>query len=123
MHLTVSAHPLFQREGSHLLVEYPVSIAQAALGTQVDIPTMNGRVSMKIPSGTQSGTVFRVRGKGLPDVHGRGVGDLLVRVNVETPTNLSGRQRQLLEEFAKNASEETHPKRRAFLEQLKRLFK
>jgi len=116
----VRPHPLFQRDGPHLILDYPVHVAQAALGTEVDLPTMNGRVSMKIPAGTQSGTVFRVRGKGLPDVHGRGVGDLLVRVQVETPTNLSGRQRQLLEEFAKSVSEDTHPKRHEFLEQLKR---
>lgn len=123
VHLTVSAHPLFRREGPHLLVEYPVSIAQAALGTQVDIPTMNGRVTMKIPSGTQSGTVFRVRGKGLPDVHEHGTGDVLVRVIVETPTNMTSAQRRLLEEMGKSLGTDAHPSQRSFLAKVKDLLK
>ena len=99
--IRVQPHPVFHREGSHLLVEYPVYLPQAALGAEVDVPSLNGRVSMKIPAGTQSGTLFRIRGKGLPDVHDGRVGDLLVRVVVQTPTRLTGRQRQLLEELAK----------------------
>jgi molecular chaperone DnaJ len=109
VHLVVEPHPVFQREGPHLLLEYPVNIAQAALGAEVDVPTMNGRVTMKIPAGTQSGTVFRVRGKGLPDVHDGRTGDLLVRVTVKTPTNLTSAQRRLLEEVAKTL--EKDPKR------------
>lgn len=123
VHLTVAPHSLFQREGPHLLLEYPVSLAQAALGTEVELPTMNGRVSMKIPAGTQSGTVFRVRGKGLPDVHEGRSGDLLVRVTVETPTNLSGSQRRQLEELAKSFGDEAHPSRRSFLAKVKELLK
>ena len=124
VHLTVSPHPLFQRDGAHLLVEYPVSIAQAALGTEVDVPTMNGRVSMKIPSGTQSGTIFRVRGKGVPDVHDRRrSGDLLVRVTVETPTNLTRAQRVLLEETAKSLGLEAHPSQRSFLAKVRELLR
>ena len=119
----VKPHPVFQRDGAHLLVDYPVPIGQAALGTEVDVPSMNGRVSMKIPPGTQSGTVFRVRGKGLADLQTGRTGDLLVRVLVETPTNLTSRQRQLLDEFTKASGEDTYPKRRSFLEQLKRAFK
>jgi len=99
--IRVAPHPVFQREGSHLIVEYPVHLPQVALGAEVEVPSLNGRVSMKIPAGTQSGTVFRIRGKGLPDVHGGRVGDLLVRVVVQTPTRLTGRQRQLLEELTK----------------------
>ena len=116
-------HSLFRREGPHLILEYPASIAQAALGAEVELPTMNGRVSMKIPPGTQSGTVFRVRGKGLPDVHARGTGDLLVRVTVETPTNLSGPQRRAFEELANALGDEAHPSRRSFLAKLKDLLK
>ena len=115
VHLMVASHPVFHREGPHLLLDYPVDIAQAALGAEVEIPTLNGRVSMKIPPGTQSGTVFRVRGKGLADVHEGRTGDVLVRVAVETPTHLGGAHRRLLEEFAKIAGEETHPTRRSFL--------
>ena len=119
----VRPHPVFHREGPNLLVEYPVPITQAALGTEAELPTLNGRVSMKIPAGTQSGTVFRVRGKGLPDVQDGRVGDLLVRVVVETPTKLSFRQRQLLEEFAKTSGEESYPTRRSFLEKIKRVLR
>ncbi len=120
--ITVRPHPIFQREGSHLLVDYPVHIAQAALGTDVEVPTLNGRVSMKIPAGTQSGTVFRVRGKGLPDLRDGRAGDLLVRVVVETPMNLTSRQRQLLQELAETCGKETHPKQRSFLAKLKELL-
>ena len=123
VHLAVAAHPVFHREGPHLLVEYPVNLTQAALGAEVDVPTLNGRVSMKVPSGTQSGTVFRVRGKGLPDVHNGRSGDLLVRVIVETPTNLSGTQRKALEELGKTFGDEVYPSRRSFLAKLKDLLK
>ncbi len=119
----VKPHPVFQREGPNLLVEYPVHVGQAALGTDIELPSMNGRVTMKIPAGTQSGTVFRVRGKGLPDLQTGRTGDLLVRVLVETPTNLTSPQRQLLEEFVKTAGTDTHPKRQAFLELIKRWAK
>ena len=123
VHLTVQPHPIFRRDGSNLLVDYPVDIAQAALGAEVEIPTMNGRVSMKIPAGTQSGVVFRVRGKGLPDVHEDGYGDLLVRVSVETPINLTPSQRRILEDFSKQATEAAHPARRAFLTKVRDLLK
>jgi len=120
--VTVSPHPLFQREGAHLVLDYPISITQAALGVEVELPSLNGQISMKIPSGTQSGTVFRIRGKGMPDLHTGRTGDLLVRVTVETPTNLTARQRHLLEELAKESVDKTHPKQRSFLDQLKRAF-
>jgi molecular chaperone DnaJ len=123
VHLSVASHPVFERQGPHLLLDYPVSITQASLGTEVDVPTMNGRVSMKIPSGTQSGTVFRVRGKGLADVHGRGSGDLLVRLIVETPTNLNKEQRKLVEELGRSLGEATHPSRQSFLAKLKEMLK
>ena len=119
VHLTVEPHPIFHREGPHLLVEYPIHIGQVALWTEVDVPTLNGRVSMKVPAGTQSGTVFRVRGKGLPDVHDGRTGDLLVRVVIETPMNLNATQRRLLEEFAKTSGEDAYPSRRSFLAKIK----
>ena len=99
VHLVVKPHPVFRREGSDLLLDYPASFTSVSLGADVDVPTMNGHVSMRIPPGTQSGTVFRVRGKGVPDVHDGRVGDLLVRVNVETPTNLNANQRKIIEEL------------------------
>ena len=123
VHLRVNAHLIFQRDGANLIVEYLVQIGQAALGTEVEIPTLNGRVSMKIPAGTQSGTVFRVRGKGLPDVHDGRTGDLMVHVIVETPANLNSSQRKLLEEFSKVSGDDVYPKRRSFLAKIKELLK
>ena len=123
VYLAVAPHPLFQRDGAHLLLEYPVNVAKAALGAEVDVPTMNGRVSMKIPAGTQSGTVFRVRGKGLPDVHDGRSGDLLVRVIVETPTSLTTAGRRLLEELDRNLEESAYPVRRSFLEKVRGLLR
>jgi len=116
----VEPHPVFQRDGGNLLLDYPMHIDQAALGADVELPTMNGRVSMKIPAGTQSGTVFRVRGKGVPDLRDGRPGDLLVRVAIETPTNLSGKQRQLLQELGKSFEDDAqHPSRRSFLDRLR----
>jgi len=121
--LRVQPHPVFQRDGANLLLEYPIHISQAALGTDVDVPTLNGHVSMKIPPGTQSGTVFRVRQKGLPDVHDGRTGDLLVRVTVETPTNLNSAQRRWMEELGTTLGTEVHPSQRSFLEKIKRLLR
>ena len=122
VHLQVRPHPLFQRDGPNLLLEYPITITHAALGTEAEVPTMNGRVSMKIPAGTQSGTVFRVRGKGLPDVHEGRTGDLLVRVIVETP-HVSGAQRRLVEELGRALGDEAHPARRSFLAKVRELLR
>jgi len=92
-------HNVFQRSGADLLTEIPVSFAQLALGETVEVPTLRGRADMKIPAGTQAGKIFRLRGEGLPVFQGRGRGDQLVRVFVETPTKLTERQKELLREF------------------------
>lgn len=92
-------HAVFQRSGADVLTEMPFSFAQLALGDKVEIPTLRGKVEMSVPSGTQSGKVFRLRGQGLPRMEGRGRGDQLVRVFVEVPKKLSDRQRELLREF------------------------
>ena len=100
-----------------------MNFSQASLGAEVEVPTMNGRVTMKVPSGTQSATVFRMRGKGLPELHGRGRGDLLVRVIVETPTNLNKAQRKFMEDFGETFGDKSHPKSRSFLDKIKDLVK
>jgi len=92
-------HDLFQRDGNDVIYHLPISISQAALGGEVDVPTLHGKVKMKIPEGAQSGRVFRLRGKGIPDVDGRGIGDELVEATVWTPTRLSGEERKLFEEL------------------------
>lgn len=123
VHLMVKPHPIFRREDADLLIDYPVGFSNVALGSEVEVPTMNGRVSMRIPPGTQSGTVFRVRGKGVPDVHDGRIGDLLVRVTVETPTNLNPNQRKVVEELGKTLGEEVHPARRSFASKIKDFLK
>lgn len=117
--LEVEEHPIFVRDGSDIYCEVPISFPQAALGATVDVPTLDGKVEMRIPPGTQSGRVFRLRGKGIPDLHSGRRGDQRVRVVVETPTHLTPRQRQLLEEFAREAGEEVHPRRKSFFEKVR----
>ena len=123
VHIEVKAHPLFTRDGADVLCEVPISFPQAALGSQIDVPTLEGKVTMRLPPGTQSGKVFRLRGKGLPIFGGYGKGDQLVTVSVEIPSRLSDRQRELLTQLAEAMDEEAElPKRQGFLDKLKNLF-
>ncbi len=98
--IQVKPHPIFERENDDILTEVPITIAQASLGTQIEVPTLEGVVRMRIPPGSQPGRVFRLKGKGFPSLDGRRRGDQRVRVVIETPTYLSGEQRELLERFA-----------------------
>ncbi|RKH51140.1 molecular chaperone DnaJ [Corallococcus sp. AB049A] len=118
----VREHPLFQREEYEVFCEVPVSFTQAALGAKIDVPTLDGKVKMTIPQGTQSGKVFRLRGKGIPHLHSQQRGDQHVRVIIETPTELSSKQRELLERFAEVSGEETHPQSKSFFDKVKELF-
>ncbi len=97
--VVVREHEIFQRDGADLYMDVPVSIADAALGKEIEIPTLEGRVSLKIPEGTQTGKMFRLRGKGVKPVRTSMQGDLLCRIVVETPVNLTARQRELLKEL------------------------
>jgi molecular chaperone DnaJ len=97
--IQVRPHPIFRREENDLLCEMPISIGAAALGGELEVPSLNGRMKLKIPAETQSGKVFRMRGKGVKSVRGGITGDLLCRVHVETPVNLSSKQKELLREF------------------------
>jgi molecular chaperone DnaJ len=105
----VREHPIFQRQDTEVVCEMPISIAQAALGTQVDVPTLDGPHKLKIPAGTQPGKAFRLKGKGIPPLGGGSRGDQHVRVQVEIPTRLTKEQRDLLEKFAELSGEETNP--------------
>lgn len=119
----VKEHSLFVRQDNDVVIEVPISFPQAALGTEVEIPTLEGKVKLKVPSGTQSGRVFRLKGRGFPDLHGYGRGDQLVRVVVETPRRLGSRQRELLEEFARLSGEDVnHPLSKGFVDKLKEMF-
>ncbi len=97
--MAVKPHPIFEREGRNLYCEIPISFTDAAIGGELEVPTLEGKVKLKIPSETQTGKLFRLRGKGVTPVRGGGQGDLLCRVVVETPIHLTKRQKELLEEF------------------------
>ncbi|MBI1969102.1 molecular chaperone DnaJ [Candidatus Woesearchaeota archaeon] len=97
----IQAHERFERQGNDLYSQIPISFVQAALGDEIEIPTLDGKVKMKIPPETQTNTVFKLRGKGMPSLHGDGKGDLKVTVVVETPTKLNKKEKELLEQFAK----------------------
>ena len=119
----VKEHSLFVRQENHIVIEVPISFPQAALGCEIEVPTLEGKVNLKIPSGTQSGKVLRLKGKGIIDLHGYGRGDQLIRVVVETPRSLTSRQRELLEEFAKlDGKAVNHPLSKGFVDQIKKMF-
>lgn len=120
--IEVEPHPIFVRDNLDILCDLPISFVQAALGAEIDVPTLEGKVKMKIPAGTQSGKVFRLKGKGIQDVQGYHQGDELVRVNVETPTHLTARQKDLLKEFAALGGEDVNPLSRGFFEKVKELL-
>jgi len=121
--LHVKPHEIFQRDGDDLLCEVPVSFVQAALGADVEIPTLNGNATIKIPPGTQPGALFRLKGKGVKNLQGYGWGDLHVRVNVEVPTHLNAAQKAKLQEFASLCDERVNPISRSFFEKAKNLFR
>jgi molecular chaperone DnaJ len=121
----VREHPIFERDGAHLSCDVPVSFAHAALGGEIEVPTLDGHVKLKIPSETQSGRVFRLREKGVKPVRGGPTGDLFCRVVVETPVNLSAEQRELirkLEESLACDSRRHNPREQTWLEGVKKFF-
>jgi molecular chaperone DnaJ len=120
--IKVKEHTLFQREGQHLIVRMPITYSQAALGAKVEIPTLDGPHELKVPPGTQTGEVFKLRGKGVPSPRGSGVGDLLVQVNIEVPKTLSPRQDELLRQLAEQEHVEVSPHRKSFFEKLREYF-
>lgn len=121
--ITVEPHELFEREGNDILLDLPISFTEAALGSKKEVPSLTTHTCrIVIPEGTQNGKVFRVRGEGFPNVHGQGKGDLLVRIFVETPTALSDKQKELLEEFSKLAGPSNTPKQKGFLDKIKGFF-
>jgi molecular chaperone DnaJ len=100
----------------------PISFTQAALGTTIDVPSINGTKGLKIPPGTQYGSVFRIKGQGLPDMRTHRTGDELVQITIETPTRLNAEQQELLREFAKSENKRVSPKSKGFFEKLKKHF-
>ena len=120
--VVVREHEIFQRDGADLYMDVPVSIADAALGKEIEIPTLEGRVSLKIPEGTQTGKMFRLRGKGVKPVRTSMQGDLLCRIVIETPVNLTARQRELLKELQETLDGDDHKKKKKKKSFFDRLF-
>jgi len=117
--IEVKEHPIFQRDGAHLFCRVPISFATAALGGEVEVPTIDGgKARVKVPAGSQTGKQMRLRAKGMPALRGGGVGDMLLELAVETPVNLTSRQRELLREF-EELSEDNNPEGRTFFSKVK----
>ncbi len=119
----IKEHPIFQREEDNLYCEVPVSFTLAALGGEIPVPTLEGKANLKVPAGTQSGQVFKLRGKGVANVNARDRGDLFARLLVEVPTRLNNEQRQKLEEFAALCGEDNTPLHKSFFERAKDFFR
>ena len=117
--IRVKPHAVFTRQGQNVYCEMPISFAQAALGAEIQVPTLDGKVPYTIGEGTQTGSVFRIRGKGIPRMNGSSRGDEFVTVVVETPTKLSREQKELLRQFDQSAGDKTHPKRKKFFDKFK----
>ncbi len=121
--LHVRPHEIFHRDGDDLVCDVPISFVQAALGADIEVPTLAGKAHIKVPPGTQTGTVFRLKGKGVRNVQGYGSGDLHVRVQVEVPAHLNAAQRAKLQEFAELCDANVNPQTKSFLEKAKDLFR
>jgi molecular chaperone DnaJ len=119
----IKEHPIFQREDDNLYCEVPISFTLAALGGEIPVPTLEGKANLKVPAGTQSGQVFKLRGKGVANVNARDQGDLFARLLVEVPTRLNGEQRQKLEEFASLCGEENTPLHKSFFDRAREFFR
>ena len=121
-YVRIRPHEFLERDGNNLVAVVPISFTQAALGATIDVPSLNGTRQLKVPPGTQYGSLFRIRGQGLPDVRTGRTGDQIVQVAIETPANLNERQEQLLREFAQTENKNVSPRSQNFFERLKRHF-
>lgn len=121
-YITVQEHPLFEREGQHLICRVPITYSQAALGATIEVPTLDGPEELKMPAGTQAGEVFRLRGRGMPDPRRRARGDLLVQVHLEVPKTLTPRQETLLRELAEEEQKNVSPQHKSFFDKLRDYF-
>lgn len=120
--IQVAEHPLFRRDGADVVCDVPIAFVQAALGAEIEVPTLDGVTTVRIPAGTQSGHVFRLKGRGIREIGGYGTGDQRVRIHVETPRKLTARQRAILKEFAQETGEDVHPQSKGFFEKMKSIL-
>ena len=122
VYISVRPHTIFERRGDDIWCEMPLTFTQAALGAEVTVPTLDGKVAYTVHEGTQPGDVFKLKGKGVPHLNGRGRGDQFVKVTIEVPKNLSSRQKEILREFDQQAEEKNYQKRKGFFDKIKELF-
>lgn len=123
VYINIRPHQIFKRQGNDVYCEVPISFVQAALGAEIETPTVDGKIQLKVPAGTQSGSVLKVPGKGIPFMRGEGRGDELVTIKVLTPRNLTERQKNLLRQFEEGVDDQTvHPEKKSFLDKLKSFF-
>jgi molecular chaperone DnaJ len=121
--ISVEEHSIFTRDGQDVICEIPISFVQAALGCDLQVPTLEGKLKLKVPAGTQTGKVFKLSGKGIVALQGHNRrGDQLVILKVEVPTKMTSKQRELLEEFAKESGEDIHPQSKGFFDKVKEMF-
>jgi molecular chaperone DnaJ len=120
--VVVAPHPFFRRSGDNVVCSVPMSFAVAALGGELEIPTLEGKGKLKVPAGTQAGSVLRIKNRGIPHRARSGRGDQLVEMTVEVPTSLTARQRELLEQLAKELGDEVQPQQKTFVQKLKEFF-
>jgi molecular chaperone DnaJ len=118
----VRPHPFFRRNGDDVVCRVPLTFTSAALGAEIEVPTLDGKGKLRVPAGTQPGAILRVRGKGIPHRGGSARGDQLVEVTIEVPTHLTERQRLLLEQLAGELGEEVQPQHKSFIEKLRDIF-
>ncbi len=122
VYVHVRPHPVFERRGDDVWCDMPLTFAQAALGAEVVVPTLDGKVSYSVHEGTQPNDVFKLRGKGFPRIDGRGKGDQYVRVTIEVPKNLNSKQKELIKQFESVTNEKNYAQRKSFFEKLKNMF-
>jgi len=121
-YVRIKSHEFLQRDGSDLIAVVPISFTQAALGATIEVPSLNGTRELKIPAGSQYGSVFRIKGQGLPDMRTRRTGDQLVQITIETPAKLNDKQEELLREFAGTENNNVCPQSKSFFKKLKKYF-
>ncbi len=120
--VNVTPHEIFKRRGQDVMVELPVTFVQAALGAELEAPSIDGKISYNMPEGTQPDTVFRIRGKGIPNLNGRGRGDQFIKVKIEIPRNLTREQKDILRQFEETAGDAQFGEKKGFFEKMKDLF-
>ena len=122
VYIKIKPHDVFERRGDDVWCEMPITVAQAMLGGEVTVPTLDGKVSYSVHEGTQPGDVFKLKGKGIPHLNGRGRGDQYVKMNIEIPKGLSSKQKKTIRDFDTTLSDKNYSKQRSFREKIRKMF-